>query len=74
MSLLNRKKNTNHNNGQTIELPMWMYRQAKLYAEQRLELLGIGKNDPLYAKEFEAGIQNFAHEAYENALTAGDFG
>ena len=71
MGLLNRKKNSSN---QPIQLPEWMGRQARMYAEQRLEIMGIDQNNPLYAKELEAGIQNFAHEAYDNALTAGDFG
>ena len=71
MGLLRQKKNAET---KEIQLPTWMGRQACIYAEMRLESAGIKKSDPNYTKEFEAFVQDFAEEAYQNSLTAGDFG
>lgn len=55
---------------QVITLPLWMKRQAELFAEEKLRQLGVEKGSRDYQKKFDRAVQSFAREAFETSLTA----
>lgn len=52
-----------------VTLPKHMKPQAQHFAEIHCEILGLGKKDRGYTKEFKKAFENFCYEAYMHSMT-----